>query len=113
MTIINNMAKITKADLEAENKAQKEYIKALEKKAKSSKKSKKVTGKIQQGTNFVEVCKVGDYSVSFMPQNERFSTPALWLSKGRNGVAVPATNTGMETLEALIIEIREKAELTA
>ena len=47
MPIINNMAKTTKADLEAKIEAQNKYIEALEKKSKSTKKSvKKDTGKL-------------------------------------------------------------------
>ena len=48
-----------------------------------------------------------------MPQSDDYAIPALWIGKGKKGLPIEATNKDLETLESIIIEIREKAELTA
>ena len=103
----------TKKQLEEKIQALEAYTKAQEKALKSSKKNSETTGKIAQGTDWNHICKVGKFSVSFMPQSDDFAIPAIWIGKGKKGLPVDATNKDLETLESIIIEIREKAEITA
>tara|TARA_R110002074_G_scaffold158180_1_gene315226 strand:+ start:153 stop:479 length:327 start_codon:yes stop_codon:yes gene_type:complete len=108
------MTTTTKAELKALIEAQKELIVALEKKSKTAKNSVNVTGKIIAGTDFTLICKTEGFSVSFMPTNPKYATPSLWLSKnGKNGIAIPATKKGLDSLVAVCAMVEEKAELTA
>ncbi len=73
-----------------------------------------VTDKIQAGTNFVPICKVGSITASFMPTSDKYPVPSIWISKnGKHGMAIPATKAGMDSLIAVVAEIENKAELTA
>ena len=107
------MATKTKAQLEKENTELRTTLDKLDKKISKVVKNVETTGKIAQGTDWNHICKVGKFSVSFMPQDDKFAVPAIWIAKGNKGIPIDATNTSLETLEAIIIEIREKAELTA
>ena len=75
---------------------------------------KTVTSKISAGTNFVPICKVAGITASFMPTSDKYPVPSIWISKnGRQGMAIPATKTGMDSLVAVVAEVLDKAELTA
>ena len=107
------MATKTKAQLEKENTELRTTLDKLDKKISKVVKNVETTGKIAQGTDWEHICKVGKFSISFMPQSDDYAVPAIWIGKGKKGLPIEATNKDLETLESIIIEIREKAELTA
>ena len=102
----------TKRELEARLEVAEEIIAKQEELASMT--NTVTTSKIQVGTAFVTICEVGDYTASFMPKSKKYPVPSIWVSKGnKNGLAIPATKKGMETLVAIANLIEEKAELTA
>ena len=102
----------SKRDLEAQLELQKAINTKQAKLLGMSEKT--VTSKIQAGTNFVPICKVAGITASFMPTSDKYPVPSIWISKnGRQGMAIPATKAGMDSLVAVVAEVLEKAELTA
>ena len=107
----------TKKELQAIVDLQKEQLEKISVKVDKlvGTNAKTVTGKIIAGTNFTYICKEGGISVSFMPKDTtgKFPIPAIWISKGKHGMPIQATKTGLDTLRAVCDLVEEKAELTA
>jgi hypothetical protein len=102
----------SKRDLEVQLELQK-AINAKQAKLLGMEEEKTASDKIQAGTEFTPICKVGAVIASLMPKSDKYAVSAIWIQKGKTGFAIPATHAGMETLTAIVAEIEEKVELSA